>query len=171
VKVPFRYNTLRHHTIHRQKKSLNHHVFRATVLEYPLLHEVNSGSTKQRTHANGTSLHRHGTSRRRRSTSGVCRICSLSRFRANAGSRSGLSRSVRSLRCGACTLKCGHTLLGSRIGDGSVSGVENLVNDVDDTIGDQNIGSDNTSRVDKDTTIANCDGKRLTVGRCKGSAV
>ncbi len=90
---------------------------------------------------------------------------------SDAGSRSGLTAGVWDLRDRRSTLECRRSLLRGRVSDGSVGGVENLVDNVDNTVGDEDVGGDNASVVHKDATITNGDGKLLSVGGGESSAV
>lgn len=132
------------------------------------LQEVNGSSAEQRTHANGTSLPGRSVVSVGRSAG---RVSSIGSVLADAGGRSGLATGVWDIRNRRCALECWLSLFRGRVGNGRVRGVEDLVDDVDNTVGNENVGSDDTSVVHEDTALTDSNGKLLSVGSRESSTV
>lgn len=145
------------------------------------LHEVDSGSTEKGAHTDSTGLHwGSGVGGLLRAVVVVIVVvivvvvasgCSAS---GKCGAHGRLARREGSLRDGGSTLECWGTLIivvvvGVR--GSHVAGVEHLVDDVDDTVGDQDISGDDLGVVNENTLVADGDGEHLAVGGGELSAV
>ena len=138
------------------------------------LQEVNSSRTEERTQTSRASG--HGSSSIGSSLWGTGSRCS-SRSAATGG-RSKRSASLRLTRSkwstgdGGCATVSGRAgTLAIGVGSSGIVGVQDLVDDVDDAVGDEYVGDDNLSVVNKDAVTADSDGDILAVDGLEGSAV
>jgi hypothetical protein len=104
-------------------------------------------------------------------SSSVGRVSSIGSVLANGSSGSRLAAGVRNIRDGRCALECRLSLIGRRVSNGCVGRVEDLVDDVDNTVGNEDVGSDDTGVVHEDTAVTDGDGELLAVGSGEGSSV
>jgi hypothetical protein len=151
------------------------------------LQEVNGSSTEERTQTDGSSLHsRRGTSTwgtRRRATS----TGSLSRLCGNGTRSSRLARSEWRSGSRASTAESSSTGSGAGVSDSSVAGVENTaltvsyyvarpsenlrIDDMDNTVGNENIGSNDARAVNEDTATVDGDSQVLAVQSLEHGAI
>jgi hypothetical protein len=152
------------------------------------LQEVHGCGTEERAHADRASLNSlsGASSWRTRSRTSTT---SLGRLLSNRAGSSWLTRSKGSSRCRASTAESSNTGSGAGVGNGSVAGVEDTVamisltayiaemcenlriDDMDDTVGNENIGSDDTCAVNEDTAAVDGDGQVLAVQSLEHSSV
>lgn len=119
------------------------------------LQEVNSSGSEERTETNsasGRGSSSVGSSLWKAGSSCVSRAVTTSR-----GSGTAVSWNAGSLAVG--------------IGSSGIAGVQDLVDDVGNTVGNEHVGDDNLCVVDEDTIAADGDGDALAVDGLERSAV
>ena len=136
------------------------------------LHEVNGSSAEERTHTNRTGLHGSGgSSTGRRGTGSGSGVSSSGSISTDGGGGSRLAGSEGGLGNAAGSLEDRLALSSSAVGDGLVGGVKDLVDDVDNTVGDEDVGDDNAGVVHVDASGADGDNEGLAVDGGQVSAV
>jgi hypothetical protein len=132
---------------------------------------VDGSGTQESTHAYGTGLHSRGgtSSAARRSTRGSSTSSGLLVDRSGG---SGLARSEGKFGNSGSARESTLTLFVRGVSDGGIARIENLVDDMNDTVGNEDISDGDASAVDEDATLlADGDGEIVTVQGSKDGSV
>ena len=140
------------------------------IQRYQLVKCVDGSSTKKGAHADGTGHHR-GSGTRTAGGRGT-RGSSAGSLVVDRGGRSRLARGEGKLGdrggAGEGTL----AIFVARVSNGSIAGVEDLVDNVDNTVRDQDVSNCDASTVHKDATLlANGNGKVGAIESSEDSSI